>query len=154
MLSKRMNYWHYSMFIEKHINIVSTRSLLTLYNGHAIRNPYRKEFAGKIDSWRSRIKCEYMRLISVKCKGLYKVTRLQIVSAFGMFAWVLFRRGRDCPDSASASPRRLYCDRFFHAGSCPSLWQPSAWEGESWGGRRIRCRRWGGWHRRWWGATM
>ena len=40
--------WHvYLKAYQYRFNIVSTRSLLTLYNGHAIGNPYRKEFAGK-----------------------------------------------------------------------------------------------------------
>ena len=62
------------MFIEKPINTVSARSLLTLYKDMQLETHYRK-IAGKIDSYLTRIICEYMRLIAVKCKRLYGIIR-------------------------------------------------------------------------------
>ena len=45
---RTLTLWHvYLKAYQYRFNIVSTRSLLTLYNGHAIGNPYRKEFAGE-----------------------------------------------------------------------------------------------------------
>ena len=77
------------MFIEKRINIVSARSLLTLYKDMQLETHHRK-IAGKIDSYLTRVYAIIMRLIAaVKCRRLNRIIKRSlgfIVSAFGIFA--------------------------------------------------------------------